>query len=74
MVKHGGDFGFSVVEEQPDKHRATVVIGKEYVHALYNEALSSRQKNVEIPGFSQGSTSIHYIESNYKSHIIEHLK
>ncbi len=74
MAHHGGDFGFSVVEEQPQKHRATVVIGKEYVQSLYNEAVHSHQKSTDIPGFSQGSVSLHYIEQNYKAHIIEHLK
>lgn len=74
MLEHGGDFGFSVVEVRPDSQQATVIIGKDYVHALYNEAVQSRQKLTKIPGFSQGQTSAHYIEKNYLSHILKHLK
>lgn len=68
------NFGFSVVEEKPQRQRATVVIGKEYVHALYHEALLSRKKQVKTFGFEKGSTPMQYIEQNFKTHIIEHLK
>ncbi len=74
MEHHGGDFGFSVTEEQPNKQRATVIIGKDYIQALYNDAVHSKQKKLKIPGFSQGETSIHYIEQNYQAPILEHLK
>ncbi len=74
MIDQGGDFGFSVIEEQPDRQKATVIVGKEYVHALYNEAVHSRQKQLKIPGFNKGDTSVHYIEQNYKTHILEHIK
>ncbi len=74
MEEFGKSFAFSVVEEKPQRQRATVVIGKEYVHALYNEALLSRKKQVKTYGFEKGNTPMHYIEQNFRSHIIEHLK
>jgi FKBP-type peptidyl-prolyl cis-trans isomerase (trigger factor) len=67
-------FGFSVVEEKPQRQKATVVIGKEYVHALYHEALLSRKKQVKTFGFEKGSTPMQYIEQNFRAHILEHLK
>ncbi len=74
MEKLRGNFGFSVVEEQPQRQRATVVIGKEYVHALYNEALLSRRRQVKTYGFTKGCTPMSYIEQNFRSNILEHLK
>ncbi len=74
MEELGRSFGFSVVEEKPQRQRATVVIGKEYVHALYHEALLSRKKQEKTYGFEKGSTPMQYIEQNFRAHIIEHLK
>ncbi len=74
MKEYRENFGFSVVEEKPQRQRATVVIGKEYVHALYHEALVSRRKQVKTYGFTKGSTPMHYIEQNFRSNILEHLK
>jgi len=67
-------FGFSVVDEHPQKQRATVIIGEQYVHALYHEALISRKKVVKTHGFAKGTTPLHYIEQNFRTHILEHLK
>lgn len=74
METVGGDFSFSVVEEGPQKHIAKVLIGKEYVSALYKEVLFSRKKHVKTHGFSQGDTPLGYIEQNFRAPILEHLK
>jgi FKBP-type peptidyl-prolyl cis-trans isomerase (trigger factor) len=68
------NFGFFVVEEKPQRQRATISIGKEYVHALYQEALLSRKKQEKTYGFEKGTTPMQYIEQNFRAHILAHLK
>ena len=74
MLENGTNFGFSVVEDKPQRQTATVIISKEYVQALYEEALHTRKKQEKTYGFSKGNTPLHYIEQNFRSTIVEHLK
>lgn len=73
-MEQGVNFAFSVVEEKPQKQRAIVTIGREHVDALYNEALLAQKMQAQTYGFSKGSTPMHYIEQNFRSNIVEHLK
>lgn len=70
----GRNFAFSIVEEKPQKHKAIVTIGREHIDALYNEALIAQKKQTDTYGFSKGTTPLHYIEQNFRSNIVEHLK
>lgn len=70
----GRNFAFSMVEEKPHKQKAIVTIGKEHIDALYNEALLAQKKQAQTYGFSKGSTPLHYIEQNFRTNIVEHLK
>ena len=70
----GKNFAFSMVEEKPHLHKAVVTIGHEHIDALYNEALLAKKLQTDTYGFTKGSTPIHYIEHNFRSNIVEHLK
>lgn len=70
----GGNFTFQVVEEKPQRQKATITIGREHINALYNEVLHSQKEQSQTYGFSKGSTPLQYIEQNFRSNIVEHLK
>ncbi len=70
----GRNFAFSLIEEKPHKQKAIITIGKEHIDALYNEALAAQKQQAQTYGFSKGSTPMHYIEQNFRSNIVEHLK
>ena len=40
----GGNFTFQVVEEKPQRQKATITIGREHINALYNEVLHSQKE------------------------------
>ena len=72
---HGGAIAFNLVEDTtPHRHKAIITIGKEHIDALYNEALSSQKMQTHTYGFSRGNTPEYYIEQNYRSNIVEHIK
>lgn len=71
---HGGKFAFSVVEEKPQRKRATITIGHEYIDALYQEAIQSQKDAVVTFGFQKGATPISYIEQNFRSNILAHIQ
>lgn len=77
MVQHytsGGKFAFSIVEEKPNKQKATITVGRDYVNTLYAEILLSQKMLAQTPGFSKGCTPLHYIAENFQPNILEHLK
>ncbi len=74
MIDHGENFGFTVVQDKPQQQTAKVIIGSEYIKSLYKEALHSRKKRETTYGFSQGNAPLHYIEQNFRTNIVEHLK
>lgn len=73
-MEHGGNFAFSLIEEKPHRQKAVITIGREHIDALYNEALLAQKMQAQTYGFSKGSTPLHYIEQNFRSNIVEHLK
>ena len=70
----GRNFAFSLIEEKPQRQKAIITIGREHIDALYNEALAAQKTQAQTYGFSKGNTPIHYIEQNFRSNIVEHLK
>ncbi len=74
QYNNGGKFAFSIVEEKPNRQKATITVGREYVNTLYTEILLSQKMIAQTPGFSKGSTPLHYIAENFRPNIIEHLK
>lgn len=73
-MEHGGNFAFSLIEEKPHKQKAVITIGREHIDALYHEALVAQKMQAQTYGFSKGSTPLYYIEQNFRSNIVEHLK
>ena len=59
---------------RPALCRAAVVIDKDLVTRLYNQAVLSQQKTVSAQGFQQGSVPLQYIKQNFNVSLIEHLK
>lgn len=59
---------------RPALCRAAVIIDKDFVDCLYNQATLSQQKTVCAQGFQQGSVPIKYIKQNFNVSLIEHLK
>lgn len=53
---------------------ATIVIPAHYVDTIYRIAAQSQQKYVAAPGFQKGSVPISYIEENYTSSLVDHVK
>ncbi|MBA3752052.1 hypothetical protein H0X06_04630 [Candidatus Dependentiae bacterium] len=72
--QHGGKFIFSVVEEKPNRQKATITVGRDYVNTLYSQILLSQKMLAQTPGFLKGSTPLHYIAENFRPNILEHLK
>src|SRR5215831_19282483 len=68
------NFSFSVTQKHLQQHTATINVSKIYIDSLYQEALHAQQVDAHTYGFSKGTTPLHYIETNYKSYIIDHLK
>ena len=76
MEYHGEkkDFGFSITEEKPHRQKAIVTISQKHINALYHEALRSQKDQASTFGFTKGTTPLQYIEQNFRSNILEHLK
>lgn len=60
--------------EHPRFCYATVVVPSSYVSTLYRLAAQAQQHNIEAPGFSKGCVPIAYIEQNFSSTLIDHIK
>lgn len=74
LHNHGGKFAFNVVEEKPQRKRATITIGHEYIDTLYEEAIRSQKDAVVTFGFQKGTTPLAYIEQNFRSNILTHIQ
>lgn len=71
---HSENFSFSVTQKHLQQHMATVRVARAYIDALYQEALIAQQNEAHTYGFSKGTTPLYYIEQNFRSNIIDHLK
>ncbi len=60
--------------EHPRFCYATVVVPRQHIITLYHLAAQAQQSNVEAPGFPKGKVPISYIEKNFTSTLIDHIK
>jgi len=60
--------------EHPRFCHATVVVPCKHIDTLYQLAARAQQNNVEAPGFAKGKVPISYIEKNFTSTLIDHIK
>jgi FKBP-type peptidyl-prolyl cis-trans isomerase (trigger factor) len=60
--------------EHPRFCYATVVVSGQHIDTLYHLAAHAQQNNVEAPGFPKGKVPITYIEKNFTSTLIDHIK
>ncbi len=77
-VVHEGDIPSNLRLELEYEHPrfcyATVVVPSQYINTLYHLAAQAQQNNVEAPGFPKGKVPISYIEKNFTSTLIDHIK
>lgn len=68
--------GLSCVFDRRSKstYQARVVVQKEFVTALYKQALQRHRKHVQAYGFARGTTPIAYLERTHRHYILDHVK
>lgn len=72
---HGEHMFTFTIDQQYQTHTvARVSIEQSQVKSLYNQALLAQKAEASTYGFPHGDTPLFYIEQNFKSHIIDHLK
>lgn len=75
---HEGDISTTLRLELEYEHprfcHATVVVPAKHIDTLYKLAAHAQQNNVEAPGFAKGKVPISYIEKNFTSTLIDHIK
>lgn len=75
---HEGDISTTLRLELEYEHprfcHATVVVPAKHIDTLYQLAARAQQNNVEAPGFAKGKVPISYIEKNFTSTLIDHIK
>jgi len=74
MAQSKQDLKLNLYNIQPHFCNASVVLPTYLVDALYNQASLSQKKNIHTYGFQKGTTPLGYIEQNFKSNLLEHLK
>jgi len=60
--------------EHPRFCYATIVVPRQHIDTLYHLAALAQQNNVEAPGFAKGKVPTSYIEKNFTSTLIDHIK
>jgi len=65
---------FSLEKINSRLYKAEITIPTETVDAFYKQALLSHKHTVQTFGFNKGEIPLEYIESNYQSDVIDHLK
>jgi trigger factor len=65
---------FDLQQIRPTACSATVTVPAQWVGALYNHASRKQQKNTNAYGFHQGEVPLDYIQQNFKSTLLEHIK
>ncbi len=65
---------FAFSSEQPNVSLATIIIPCDIINQLFNETIRTQQERIQTIGFSQGNVPIEYIQQNFRSIMIEHLK
>jgi len=68
------DFAFSFNQNLAMQATAQITVSKPFIDSIYLEALVCHQARTRTPGFALGSVPLAYIEQNYKTPIIAHLK
>jgi len=53
---------------------ATVIVPAQWIDRLYDHASSKQQKRSQAHGFRQGTVPLNYIQTNFKSTLVEHVK
>ncbi len=75
---HEGDISTTLRLELEYEHprfcHATVVVPSKHIDTLYQLAARAQQNNVEAPGFPKGKVPISYIEKNFTSTLLDHIK
>ncbi len=65
---------FSIEAISPRLSKATITIPSSLVDAFYHQALLSHQHMVQAFGFNKGEIPLEYLQENYHTDIIDHLK
>lgn len=73
-VHNSQNFSFSIIQKTPQCTVISLSVNRSYVDSLYKKALVSFQEKAVTHGFIKGTTPLHYIEQNFKPHILDHLK
>ena len=75
---HEGDISttlrLELAYEHPRFCHATIVVPSKHIDTLYQLAAHAQQHNIEAPGFAKGKVPIPYIEKNFTSTLIDHIK
>ncbi|MDP3889125.1 MAG: trigger factor [bacterium] len=59
---------------RPNFCLATVIIPSQMIKALYHEVSTSQQRYAQTNGFYRGNVPLEYIQQNFTTSIIQHLK
>lgn len=74
MVQGEHQLSYELQEVKPLLVRISITIPANFVTTIYNEVLTAQKKEAHTHGFPQGATPLSYIEQNYRSNILEHVK
>lgn len=73
-VQNTNYFNFSIIKEYPSHSIASISVDSNAIDVIYKEAVIAQKDDANTYGFSKGTVPIHYIENNFRSNIVEHLK
>jgi FKBP-type peptidyl-prolyl cis-trans isomerase (trigger factor) len=65
---------FKVIEKSPSLLQATIIVSANVVDILYQEAVLNQQQHIQTQGFQRGNVPLSYIQENFKTQLISHLK
>ncbi len=64
----------NIDQQHPHVCKATVIIPESFVNVLYHQASLAHRGIVHTYGFAKGNTPLSYVEKNYRSSILVHVK
>ncbi len=74
MVQETTNLRIEMSDSHPAICRVAVIVDKEIVNKLYDQAVISQQKTVRTVGFQHGTVPADYIKQNFNLSLTEHLK
>jgi len=74
IISNNNILDFKVVNKSLHLSNAIITVPANIVDTLYQEAVINQQNHVQTDGFQRGNIPLSYIQQNFKTNLINHLK